>query len=236
MNSLAIFVGSLLGLRFTQISEKTKTTIQQTLAIVVLILGIKMSLESDRILLIVISLVIGGVIGEAWQIESRLEQMGHFIEQRMKTKQEGEIAQPFVTATLFYLAGAMAIIGAFESGVKHDHNFLFTKAIMDGVSAIFFTAALGRGVLFSSIPVLIYEGGLSLLASQLSLLIPSQMLDPIISVINATGGVLIIAVGLNLLRLTKISTANLLPGLFLVILLAALIELGKNTFPFLSIV
>ena len=215
VNSLAILFGSLLGLRLNQIPQQTKTTIQHVLAIVVLILGIRMSLESDQILLIVISLVIGGVIGEAWQIDKRLEQLGHFIEQHIETQQEGEFAQSFVTATLFYLAGAMAIIGAFESGLKNDQSLLLTKAILDGVSAIFFTATLGKGVLFSAIPVLIYEGGLTLLAAQFSALIPPQMLDSIVHSINATGGVIIIAVALNLLRLTQIATANLLPGLFL---------------------
>lgn len=126
------------------------------------------------------------------------------------------MAQGFITASLIFVIGALSVIGALDSGLRNDHEVLITKAIIDGFVSLVLTSTLGIGVIFSVIPVVLYEGSIALLATQINRWIPQDMLDLFIMEMTATGGLLIVAIGLNLLKLTKIRVANLLPSLLMV--------------------
>ena len=131
-------------------------------------------------------------------------------------KQKGSIAQGFITATLIFVIGAMSIVGALDSGIRGDHQVLYTKAMIDGFTAIILTSTLGIGVMFSSIPVFLYQGTIALFATQINNFIPAHLLDLIVMELTATGGILIMGIGLNMLELTKIKVANMLPSILVI--------------------
>lgn len=176
-----------------------------------------MGMESDNFLLVIFSLVTGSILGEWWKLEDRLHALGQWLEKRVGSRGKGSIATAFVTATLVYCVGAMAILGSLDSGLRDDHQILFTKAMLDGFSAVIFASGLGIGVLFSAIPVLVYEATLSLGAHFINRLISEEMLMLIVKEVTATGGIMIMAISLNLLGIVKIRTANMLPALLVVI-------------------
>ncbi|MBP3952611.1 DUF554 domain-containing protein [Bacillus suaedae] len=216
VNGLAIILASLIGLLVRRIPEQMKQTIMQAIALAVIVLGIGMALESDQFLIVIASLVIGGIIGEKVNIEGGLNRVGVWLERRLGAKEEGSIAKAFVTTTLIYVVGAMAILGALDSGLRGDHAVLYTKSMLDGFSAIIFTSTLGIGVIFSAIPVMLYQGGIALLATQINQFVPEVVMSSFITEMTATGGVLIIAIGLNIAGLLQVRVANLLPSIAIV--------------------
>lgn len=216
VNTLTIIIGSLIGSQFNRIPEKIKETVTKAMALAVIILGIQMAVSSKNLLLVIGSLALGAVIGEWLDLEEKLNRLGHWLESKMVKlfpNEEGTFAQGFVTATLVFVIGAMAIVGAIDSGLRGDHQVLYTKAILDGFFSLIFATTLGIGVMFSAIPVFIYEGAITLCAAFIIHLVPQVLMDQLIAAMTATGGILIFAIGLNLLGLTKIKTANLLPGI-----------------------
>lgn len=216
VNGLAIILASLIGLLVRRIPEQMKQTIMQAIALAVIVLGIGMSLESEQFLIVIASLVIGGIIGEKINIEGGLNRVGVWLERRLGAKEEGSIAKAFVTTTLIYVVGAMAILGALDSGLRGDHAVLYTKSMLDGFSAIIFTSTLGIGVIFSAIPVMLYQGGIALLATQINQFVPEIVMNSFITEMTATGGVMIIAIGLNIAGLLQVRVANLLPSIAIV--------------------
>lgn len=216
VNGLAIILASLIGLLVRRIPEQMKQTIMQAIALAVIVLGIGMALESEQFLIVIASLVIGGIIGEKINIEGALNRVGVWLERRLGAKEEGSIAKAFVTTTLIYVVGAMAILGALDSGLRGDHAVLYTKSMLDGFSAIIFTSTLGIGVIFSAVPVMLYQGGIALLATQINQFVPEVVMSSFITEMTATGGVLIIAIGLNIAGLLQVRVANLLPSIAIV--------------------
>jgi uncharacterized membrane protein YqgA involved in biofilm formation len=216
VNGLAIILASLVGLMVRNIPDQMKTTIMQALALAVVVLGFGMALKSEQFLIVIGSLVLGGIIGEKMDIEGGLNRLGAWIESKVGAKENGSVAKGFVTATLIYVVGAMAILGALDSGLRGDHSVLFTKSMLDGFSAIIFTSTLGLGVIFSAIPVVLYQGGIALLATQINQYVPEVLMNTFITEMTATGGVLIIAIGLNILGIIQIRVANLLPSIVVV--------------------
>lgn len=216
VNGLAIMIASIIGLLVRNIPEQMKTTIMQGIALAVIVLGIGMGLKSEQFLIVIGSLVIGGIIGEKIDIEGRLNRLGAWIETKVGSNEDGAIAKAFVTTTLIYVVGAMAVLGALDSGLRGDHSVLYTKAMLDGFSAIIFTSTLGIGVIFSAIPVILYQGSIALLATQINQYVPAAIMEAFIIEMTATGGVLIIAIGLNILGLLHIRVANLLPSIVVV--------------------
>ncbi|MFC0471568.1 DUF554 domain-containing protein [Halalkalibacter kiskunsagensis] len=216
VNGLAIIIASLIGLLVRNISEQMKTTTMQAIALAVVILGIGMALKSEQFLIVIGSLVIGGIIGEKVDLEARLARLGAWIETKVGAKEDGAIAKAFVTATLIYVVGAMAILGALDSGLRGDHSVLYTKSLLDGFSAIIFTSTLGLGVIFSAIPVILYQGGIALLATQINQFVPELLMNTFIVEMTATGGIMIIAIGLNILGILQVRVANLLPSIVVV--------------------
>ncbi|WP_079529030.1 DUF554 domain-containing protein [Halobacillus hunanensis] len=217
VNGLCIFVGTLLGLFFTKIPERFKETVMSGVGLAVILIGLQMGFETNNIVVVLLSLLIGAIVGEALHLEERLEYVGRWVERKFsKPEKQSTISQGFITASLIFVIGALSVIGALDSGLRNDHEVLITKAIIDGFVALVLTSTLGIGVIFSVIPVVLYEGGIALLATQINKWIPEEMLDLFIVEMTATGGLLIVAIGLNLLKLTKIRVANLLPSLFIV--------------------
>ncbi|MFZ0370997.1 MAG: DUF554 domain-containing protein [Halobacillus sp.] len=217
VNGLCIIIGTLLGLFFTKIPERYKETVMSGVGLAVILIGLQMAFETENIVIVLLSLLTGAIIGEAVHLEDKLEYIGRFIERKFtKPDQESSMAQGFITASLIFVIGALSVIGALDSGLRNDHEVLITKAIIDGFVSLVLTSTLGIGVIFSVIPVVLYEGSIALLATQINRWIPQDMLDLFIVEMTATGGLLIVAIGLNLLKLTKIRVANLLPSLLMV--------------------
>lgn len=213
VNGLLIIAGTLLGRLLTRIPENMKATVMHGIGLAVMVLGLQMGFKSANFLIVILSLVVGAVLGEAWKLEDKLNSVGDWLERKIGSKGEGSISQGFVTATLIFVIGAMAIIGALDSGIRGDHDVLYTKAIIDGFTALILTTTLGIGVLFSAIPVMLYQGIIALFATQIDKFIPQALMDSFILELTATGGVMIFAIGLNMIGLTKIRVANLLPGI-----------------------
>ncbi|WP_139492495.1 DUF554 domain-containing protein [Brevibacillus dissolubilis] len=214
VNAAAILIGAFLGRLLQGIPDGIRQTVMQGLALAVMVLGVTMSLKTENFLLVIASLTIGSIIGELCRIEDRLNQLGKWLESKVGGKnQKGSIATGFVTATLVYCIGAMAVLGAMDSGLRNNHDILYTKSMLDGFSAIIFTSALGIGVAFSAVPVFLYQASIAILATQITSIISQTMLDAMLAEITAVGGIMIIAIGINVMELKKVSVANMLPAL-----------------------
>lgn len=218
VNGLLIIIGVLIGKLLNRIPESMKTTVMYAIGLSVIVLGLQMGLKSENFLIVIISLVMGAVLGELMQLEEKLNQLGLWLENKigsskMGSNGKGSIAEGFVTATLIFVIGAMAIIGALDSGIRGDHDVLYTKGLIDGFTSIILTTTLGVGVIFSAIPVMLYQGLIALFATQINTFIPQVLMDQFIVEMTATGGVMIFAIGLNLTGLVKIKVANLLPAI-----------------------
>ncbi|MDQ0157757.1 DUF554 domain-containing protein [Robertmurraya andreesenii] len=224
VNGLLIIIGTLLGKLLHRIPEQMKGTVMHGIGLAVIVLGLQMGLKSNNFLIVILSLVFGAVLGEYFDLEEKLNRLGNWLELKVGNGSgQGSIAQGFVTATLIFVIGAMAIIGALDSGIRGDHDVLYTKAIIDGFTALILTTTLGIGVIFSAIPVILYEGIIAAFATQIDQLIPQALMDSFISEMTATGGVMIFAIGLNLIGLIKIRVANLLPGIVVTAIIVAIL-------------
>ncbi len=216
VNFLAIIAGGLVGIFFkNRLSAKIQLTIIQGLSLVVILIGLQMALQTDNLLILLFSLVGGGISGELLKIENRLAKLGEKIKKDFQ-QDNSLFVQGFVQASLVFCVGAMAVMGAIQDGINHDPTILYNKAVLDGIAAVAFSASLGMGVIFSAIPVLVYQGGITILASWVEQFLTQAM----ITQMTATGGLLIIALGLNMLKITTIRVGNLLPALLLAILLS----------------
>ncbi len=218
INFLAIILGSILGLIFKQgISAEMKNTVMQGLGLVVIYLGMSMAFESENILIVIFSMVLGGITGETLSIEGRLNNLGDRLKHKIGSE-EGQFTEGFVFASLIYCVGALAVVGALESGLNHNHEILYTKSLLDGTSAIAFTSSMGIGVAFAAVPVLLYQGVIAVLADSIS----GFLADIVISEMTSVGGILILAIGLNILNIAEIKIANLLPAILYAAVIANL--------------
>jgi uncharacterized membrane protein YqgA involved in biofilm formation len=214
VNAAAIIVGGIAGNIFKRgISERFSNLIISTLGLFTLALGMMFSIKSENIMVVVFSLVLGAIIGEAIDIEKRMNNLGDYVQDKLKSK-EGNFSQGFVTASLLFCVGSMAIMGALQGGLMNDHRILFTKAIMDGIIAVVFASTMGTGVALSFLPVFIYQGSITLLAS----FIAPYLSEAVITEMTATGGVLLVGVGINILKIKEIKVGNMLPAIFLPII------------------
>jgi len=217
LNGLFIIIGSIIGLFFRNIQNKTKETVLTVIGLTVAVLGIQLSITSTNFIIIVISLVIGTIIGEWLNIEGWFEKVGYKVESLFREQNTtGKIAEGFITASLIFVIGSMAVVGAIDSGVKNDHTILITKGIIDGFMSIFLTSTLGIGVILSAIPVFLYEGIIALSATTIEHIVPKEVFTQFIQEMSATGGIMILAIGLNVAKITSIRVANLLPSLIVV--------------------
>ncbi|MGG1559204.1 MULTISPECIES: DUF554 domain-containing protein [Geobacillus] len=215
VNGVSIIAGALIGKWLHRIPERVKETVMGGIGLAVALLGIQMGMKSEQFLVVIFSLVFGGILGEWWNWEEKLNQLGQWLEAKVSGNGQGSIAKGFVSATLLFVIGAMAIVGALDSGLRGDHSVLYTKSILDGFASVILTTTLGIGVIFSALPVVVYEGSIALLATQIERFVPKEVLDSFIAESTATGGILIMAIGLNMLGLTNIRVANLLPSILI---------------------
>ncbi|KMJ60434.1 membrane protein [Bacillus sp. LL01] len=213
VNGICIVLGTLIGKLFTRIPENTKETVMKVIGLAVFLLGTQMGFKSNEFLIVIISLVVGAVIGEWIDLDRKLNNVGNWLERKLGSNQQGSVSKGFVTATLIFVIGAMAVVGSLDSGLRGDHQVLYTKSIIDGFTSIVLATTLGIGVLFSAIPVMIYQGSIALFATQIDLFVPPALLELFIFEITATGGIMIMAIGLNIIGVTAIRVANLLPGI-----------------------
>lgn len=226
INALLIMAGALVGRIFKNIPESMKTTVLSIIGLAVALLGIKMGFESDNFIILMISLVVGTVIGEWLDLDKQMNRLGQWVESLFSKKRTDNnqisIAEGFVTASLIFVVGSMGVIGALDSGLRNDHNVLITKGLIDGFISIILTSTLGIGVLLSALPVFVYQGLIALFAGVISSYIPETALQMFIHEMTAVGGVMIFAIGLNIAGLTKIKAANLLPGIIVVGIVVAI--------------
>lgn len=217
VNVAAVIVGSLIGLLLRKgFPEKMKSTVTTGMGLCTMIIGIQNAFETKNVLIMILSVVIGSIIGVALKIEYRLDKLGQSLQNRFSGKDDsGNFARGFVTATLIYCIGAMAIMGSIESGLRNEHGTLFAKSILDGVLSISLASTMGIGVMFSAIPVFIYQGGIALLAQTVEPLLT----EAVVAEMSAAGGVLILGVGLNLFRKEHIPVGDMLPAIFLPLIL-----------------
>lgn len=221
VNVVAIVVGAFLGRGLERnINEDYKNTIMDGISLSVLIIGIGGALKSDNLVLVIGSLVIGSIIGEAIDIERRLDHLGQGLEKKFAGQDQG-FSQAFVSTSLIYCIGAMAIVGSIESGISGNHQTLFAKSILDGITAIIFSSTMGIGVAFSALAVLIYQGIITLMA----VAVKSFLTDPMITEMSAVGGILIMGIGVNMMGMKKIKIGNMLPAIFLPVIYYLLVGL-----------
>ncbi len=216
INFIAIVTGSILGVVLKErFPHNIQETIMKGLSLAVVLIGLQMAMQTNHLLIVIFSLVIGGIMGELINIEKRLQQVGVYIENKFKKKND-LFVQGFVQASLVFCVGAMAIMGSIQDGLNNDPTILFNKSMLDGVASIAFSATFGIGVLFSAFPVLIYQGSITLFAS----IIQQYLSEVMVNEMTATGGLLILAIGLNIMGMTKIRVGNLLPALLMAVILA----------------
>ena len=210
-NFFAVIAGGLLGtLLRGGIKEKYSQTINVGLALCVMLIGMSGALKTENTMLVIISIVIGSSLGELLRIESALDCLGDWAQKKF-AKGDSGFANGFVNATLLFCVGAMAVVGSLEAGLSNKPDTLLAKSALDGVSAIIFASSFGIGVVFSTIPMTIYQGGIALLAGVLAPLLT----DALINEMSAVGSILIIALSLNMLGVTKerIRVGNMLPAI-----------------------
>lgn len=217
VNAVVIVLGGLLGLALGgKLQEKHTKTIVAALGICTMVIGITSAITTTNILIVIACLVVGTVVGELLKIEQRLDTLGDWLKARVAKNGGGRFTEGFVTASLLFCVGSMAIMGSFDAGLRGDYNTIFAKSALDCVMAVTFAATMGVGVLFSGGTVLIYQGALTLLASVLE----PYLSAPVVVEMSAVGGVMLIATGMNIVGLTeeRIKVGNMLPAIFLPVL------------------
>lgn len=216
INVAAVIIGSLIGLLINRkLPAKIITIIFQVLGLFTLVLGISMSLKTEHYLVVIGSLVVGAVIGEFIDLDKYMKRWSEKLKQKLRMGND-KFSDGMITAFLLYCMGAMTIMGAIEEGVEGSYDILLMKSLMDGVSSIALASGMGIGVMFSSIPLLLYQGGLTLFSS----FIGERLTDVIVNDLSATGGILLIGLGLNILEIKQLKILNMIPALVVVVILS----------------
>ncbi len=213
INVAAILVGAALGLVLRRgMKPRVSQTVMQGVGLSVVLIGLSGALETENTLLVILSMVLGGVAGSLLDIQARMDRLGQWAQRRLSRGGDGAdntFAQGFVTASLVFCVGAMAVVGALDSGIRGDHSTLIAKSALDGVAAAVFASSMGVGVMLSAVPVLVYQGLIALLGTVVAPLLS----DSVITEMSAVGGLLIAAIGLNMVLDKDIKVANLLPAI-----------------------
>jgi len=229
INIATIILGSLIGIASgARISEQISKLATSAIGLVTLVVGIKLALEAQNILIVLISLLVGGAIGTSARIEDRLSSFGELLEKRFPSlASRGSLPQGFVSASLLFCVGPMSILGALRDGLYGDWQLLGLKAVMDGISSIILVAGLGPGVILSVFIVLIYQGGISIIAHLFTSSVSASALaqSPFLTGIDAVGGIILIVLSLKLLELRDLHAGNLLPSLAVAPLLVLIVRL-----------
>jgi uncharacterized membrane protein YqgA involved in biofilm formation len=224
INVITVITGSLLGaLLGDRLPERIRTIVIQGVGLVVLALGVDMALATNNFLLVLGSVVVGGILGAWWRLEDRLDRAGAWLKaraDRFPFLTQGAFIQGYVSASLVFCIGPMAILGSFQDGLTGDFTLLAIKSVMDGFTSLAFAATMGMGVAFSAITVFLYQGALTLGAASLE----TVLTEPMITELTATGGILMLGLGLLMLEIKTIKVANFLPALLIAPLLVAILD------------
>jgi uncharacterized membrane protein YqgA involved in biofilm formation len=233
INTIAVLIGGALGMGLgSRFPTKVRETVMHGLGLVVLVIGVHLSLETQELLIVLGSVLLGGIVGELLRIEERLNSIGRWLERRTTqgtraahSSEEAEtdrtrFSQAYLTASLVFCVGPMTILGSFQDGLTGDYKVLAIKSMLDFFAAMAFASTMGPGVLSSALTVLIYQGALTLGARWIS----GALTDAMIAEMTATGGVLMLAIGLGLLELRKVRTGNLLPAILIAPIIVAMVE------------
>jgi len=219
INVAAVILGSLIGLMINQkLPRRIIVIIFQVMGLFTLFLGISMSLKTEHYLVVIGSLVTGAIIGEWIDLDKYMNTWSEMLKKKIKMKND-KFSDGMITAFLLYCMGAMTILGAIEEGVEGSYDILLMKSLMDGISSIALASGLGIGVMFSAIPLLVYQGGLTLFSS----FIGEHLTDVIVNDLSATGGILLIGLGINILEIKHLKILNMIPALVIVVILSYLI-------------
>ncbi len=225
INSAAILLGTLCGVLAKRgIPERLRDAVMQGQGLCIVLIGLSGALKTTSTLCMILSIVLGSLLGAGFDIERRLNDLGRRLEKRLlhgKTEENGGIARGFVSGTLMYCVGAMAIVGAMNSGLHGDHSTLIAKALLDGVISVFLASSLGVGVALSAVSVFLYQGLITLLSG----LLQPVLTDAVVTEMGAVGGLLVAGVGLNMIYDKHISVGNMLPAMFLPIAILPLMQL-----------
>jgi len=215
INAGAIIVGSTAGMLLNaRLPRRVTYIVFQGLGLFTLYVGFSMAFRTSHMLLMIFSIVLGSILGELMGLESGMERVSEKLKTRLKSSNE-KFTEGMITAFLLYCMGSMTILGAFEEGLGGEPNLLLAKSVLDGFSSVALASALGLGVLFSVIPLLIYQGGLTLLAAQLEDLLTEVVVDEL----SAVGGLLLIGLGINILEIKRLRIMNMLPALVIIVVL-----------------
>ena len=206
-------IGLLLGSRFP---ERISSSMMKALGLCTLLIGLSGILKGENQLITIISMALGTLIGEALDLDKRLNSLGDFLQERFKSKNKNaSIAEGFVNASLLFCVGAMTIVGSLQSGLTGDNSMIYTKALLDFVSSMIFASTLGVGVLFSIVLILVYQGGIVILAH----FIAPFLTDSVVNEMTCVGSLIILGLALNMLGITKLKVMNFVPAIFLPVLL-----------------
>ena len=227
INVITVVIGSILGLLFgAKLPERLRETVLSALGLFTMVLGIQMFLETNNALIVLAALLLGAMLGEWLRIEDNLEKLGSYLRMRFASslinQDLSRFVEGFLAASILFCVGPMTILGSIQDGLTGNYSLLATKAVMDGFSALAFASTMGVGVAFSALVILIFQGGLSLLASQIQSVVTAAM----ISEMSAAGGVILVGIAIsNILNIRKVRSGNFLPALILAPLIVALVEL-----------
>ena len=217
VNSLTVVLGAWVGSFFGgRLQEHHTATIVKALSLVVLVLGISSAIKTEDLLAAIVCLVLGTIVGEALGLERRLDSLGGWLKKRFARGKSADFTEGFVTCSLLVCVGSMAIISSMEAGIQHNYATIYSKSVIDGVMAVTFAINYGIGAAFAALPLLVYQGGLTLLASAVA----PYLSNAVVTEMSAVGGILLIGTGINMLGLTKerIRVGNMLPAVFLPVL------------------
>jgi uncharacterized protein len=230
INVAAILIGGTIGLLFgSRIPEKFKNTVIAGMGLFTAALGLQMFFKSENSLIVLGALIIGALLGEWIGIEDGLQALGQMLEKRFsrdtETGSNSRFVRGFMVASLLFCIGPIAILGSIQDGLTGDYKLLAVKSTLDGFASIAFASTLGVGVLFASLPILVYQGGVSLLANQLHAIVT----EPMMAEMTATGGVILMGVAFsNLLEIKKMRVGNFLPALIIAPLIVWILSLFGN--------
>lgn len=216
VNTATVLLGSALGLLFrNKINEKLTKAVISALALVTILIGLQSALETADVLCVIICMAVGTLIGELWRIDDGIEGAGDFLKSKLLRGRvrENRFTEGFVTACIVFCVGSMTIMGSFEAGINGNNSIIYAKSALDFVSSMMFAAAMGMGVPFAALFVLVFQGALTLLAGVLSPLLSAA----VVCEMSAVGGVILVGMGINMLELSerRIKVANMLPAIFL---------------------
>lgn len=217
VNALLVLAGSMLGIFLRgRLSANLSLSLTRALGLCVMVIGVQSAVSSKNLLCIIICMVLGILLGEALRIEDRLDNVGELLRQKLVRKRaNNQFTEGFVSASVLFCVGSMAIMGSLEAGLNHNYTILISKGVIDGVTAITLSASMGIGVAFSAIPLLLYQGALTLLSTAIGPLLAAQTAS--ITELSAVGGTVIMGIAFNMLQLSdqKIRAGNMLPAVFL---------------------